>query len=148
MYGHRLFIRYASSTARSHKYLLSQSHFRVQCMQMCRHGQDDLLEFKQNEGFSPSPMFTETALKKIKHPVSSCFLDQNDFLTSEFRRECPDCCRRASLDRTLKLEADGLLQHWVPLLYEKLRLQSSQDQRNQTAEDCKTVVWFWYAMEI
>lgn len=98
MYGHRLFIRYASSTARSHKYLLSQSHFRVQCMQMCRHGQDDLLEFKQNEGFSPSPMFTETALKKIKHPVSSCFLDQNDFLTSEFRRECPDCCRRASLN--------------------------------------------------
>lgn len=52
------------------------------------------------------------------------------------------------MDRTLKLEADGLLQHWVPLLYEKLRLQSSQDQRNQTAEDCKTVVWFWYAMEI
>lgn len=42
------------------------------------------------------------------------------------------------MDRTLKLEADGLQQHWVPLLYEKLRLQSSQDQWNQTAEDCKT----------
>lgn len=46
------------------------------------------------------------------------------------------------MDRMLKLEADGLQQHWVPLLYEKLRVQSSQDQRNQTAEDCKTVVWF------
>lgn len=147
MYDHRLFIRYASSTARSHKYLLSQSHFRVQCMQMCRHGQDDLLEFKQNEGFSPSPMFTETALKKIKHPVSSWTKMTSWHQSSEENAQTA-AEEHLWMDRTLKLEADGLLQHWVPLLYEKLRLQSSQDQRNQTAEDCKTVVWFWYAMEI